>query len=580
MTGDAPRQIPARRGFSVSYNGRTLLSTIDPIGQAERLADSVALRDRTLYLCPSPLLGYGLERLLARMADEAPQSALLCIEADEQLLRLASESFSGTLQANENVKLSGAVDAVALYAFVRRVWGRGRRFRRVETLRFSGGWQLFPDLYRSCEEVLSSEIALDWGNALTLSKLGRLYMRNALRNLALIPRYPSLSTLKESAFSFGNTPALVLGAGPSLDELLDGLAAHFGAGLDKDKRPFRIICVDTCLQILKARNIEPDLAVVLESQHWNLSDFIGLGDWKPCAALDLSALPASARLPGLCGFLFFTPWTEIRLFSRLKQAGLLPQAFPPLGSVGLSATAIALSLTSGPVLVGGMDFSYTVDASHARSSPAHRARLNRHNRLHSLLNVAALEAPSFTALSKLGTQVQSSPVMRNYRDLFEREFSAVGRVFDTRSNGLPLGVKTLSWNVFLETLESGSRVQNGQGYPLDMEGKLAEDLAEKLAAFIADEKERLTELKTLLSGETPDPDHDPERQAFPLEKLETLIDECDYLWAHFPDYAGTGGYRPQTKELAAGTPTAISFLKRLRAEIDPAQQAFSYYCQV
>jgi len=43
------------------------------------------------------------------------------------------------------------------------------------------------------------------------------------------------------------------------------------------------------------------------------------------------------------------------------------------------------------------------------------------------------------------------------------------------------------------------------------------------------------------------------------ERLTVLISECDYLWAHFPDYAASR--RPVIGD--------ISFLKRLRMEIDP-----------
>ncbi|MCL2601026.1 MAG: hypothetical protein FWD88_07595 [Treponema sp.] len=52
------------------------------------------------------------------------------------------------------------------------------------------------------------------------------------------------------------------------------------------------------------------------------------------------------------------------------------------------------------------------------------------------------------------------------------------------------------------------------------------------------------------------------------ETLDTLIDECDYLWAHFPDYAASNR-RPTKADLEAGTDTAVSFLKRLRVEADP-----------
>jgi hypothetical protein len=52
------------------------------------------------------------------------------------------------------------------------------------------------------------------------------------------------------------------------------------------------------------------------------------------------------------------------------------------------------------------------------------------------------------------------------------------------------------------------------------------------------------------------------------DSLIALIDECDYLWAHFPDYAAAGRH-PGKAELETGSPAAISFLKRLRIEIDP-----------
>jgi hypothetical protein len=558
MPGDVPSLIKARRGFTVSYGGKNLLSKIDPVGQAEQLADSLPMQDRTLYFCPSPLLGYGLEKLLGRMP---PNSALLCIEADEQLFRLSLENFSAALKTDKRLRLSDTPDKTALCVFVRRTWGE-RYFRRVVPVRLGGGWRLFPELYNSLEETLRREIALDWGNALTLTKLGRLYIRHTLRNLALIPRYPSIAKL-----SFGGAPVLVLGAGPSLDALLEGLIRRFGEELYKPARPFRIVCADTCLPALRARNIRPDLAVILESQHWNLRDFIGLGGWQIRCAVDLSALPLSAKLPWTEVYLFFTPWTELRLFKRLKQAGLLPETVPPLGSVGLSAAAIALLITSGPVLVGGMDFSFTVDSYHARSTPGHLDKLTRQNRFQSLFNAAAFDTGAYGAAAKSGERVQSSPAMRNYRNLFEQEFAAEPRLFDTVSCGLPLGLKTLSAEEFFDRLHGGAHTAE-QADETEIrrtaDAEILRTAGESLAAFIRAEKGRLAILKNTLTG----------MSAVSTGEMEALIDECDYLWAHFPDYAGTGGRRPKQEDFAAGTPPAISFLKRVRAEIESALKIY------
>ena len=568
MSGDVPQQTPARRGYSVFYKGKTLLSNIDPITQAERIADSIPIQERTLYVCLSPIYCYGLEKLLKRMADNAPNSAVLCIEADENLYRISQENFNTGLIDKSRLALTNLYEKSALCNFVRQNWGR-RRFRRLHKVCLTGGWQLFPELYDSLTETLQKEIALDWNNALVLAKLGRLYIRNALCNLELLSRYPSLLQ-----FYFGNAPLLVLGAGPSLDTLLNSLERHFDRKLDKSIRPFRIVCVDTCLLSLKARNIEPDLVVILESQHWNLADFIGLGNWIIPAAVDLSALPASAKLSALKPCLFFTPWTELRLFNRMNKQGLLPLVFPPLGSVGLSAVSIALRMTQGPVLTGGMDFSFTLDSYHARSSPRHLEKLCRQNRFTGLFNTAAFMG-AVKLLSKNGRQTLSNPAMRSYRDMFEQEFAANTRLYDTECAGLPLGIPVLPEREYLALLESQSRHNSRPGLNAQPLTLPVPPKKQQLRDFIQSEKESLSSLKNFLSGKTPgEPRENQPKEDFSVEKLENLIDECNYLWAHFPDYAETGGQRPSAQELSAATPQAISFLKRLRAEIDPVLRIY------
>jgi hypothetical protein len=540
--------LTAGRGGFV-YQGKTLLSGIDPAGRAERTADAVPLRDRTLYFCPSPLYGYGLERLLARIGAEAPGSALLCVEAESALYDLTLSRFAPSAAAVSRLRITNISESAALCAFVRQAWG-GRVFRRVEMIRLSGGWQLFPELYNGLAGALRREIAVGWGNALTLAKLGRRYFRNALRNLALIPRCPSIGEL-----SFGAAPVLALGAGPSLDPLLDGLAARFGAALKSPlARPFKIVCVDTCLPALRERGVRPDLAVILESQHWNLRDFIGSLGWDVPSAMDLSALPATGRVLSGGVYLFVTAWTELRLFERLEAAGLLPASLPPLGSVGLCAVEIARRISRGTIIAGGIDFSFTLDSYHARSTPGHADKLRRHNRLQSLLNASAVFGPAtFGAISKSGLTVWSNPAMRGYRGLFEREFAADPRLFDVSGSGLPLGITTLPPEAAFDVLETGG-VEAAREIQPERPGG---NLAEALIVFLEEEQIRLTKLRNILTGEAPP------------GGLETLIDECDCLWAHFPDYAGAGR-RPGAEELAGGGAGALSFLKRLRAEIDPA----------
>ncbi|MCL2191932.1 MAG: DUF115 domain-containing protein [Treponema sp.] len=542
------------QGFS--YKGKTLLSGVDPSGRADRIAEAVDITDRTLYLCPSPLCGYGLECLLARIA-QAKDSALLCIEIEPELFNLSMETFPDPLKNHPLLRFAARPIADELCRLIRREWGP-RIFTTVRTVRLNGGWQLHPVMYEALERALKKEMALEWSNAMTLTKLGRRYIRNALRNLALLPMCSSLDEL-----SFGRTPVLVLGAGPSLDGTLDGLSAHFGKALHSTEgRSFRIVCVDTCLPALKARGIMPDLAIILESQHWNLEDFIGLSNWKVPIAMDISALPRSGDVLSCGRYLFFTPWAELRIFKRLDAAGLLPETLPPLGSVGLNAVAIALQLSSGTVITAGLDFSYTLDLFHSRSSPGHKARLRRQNRFTGILNADAAFGVTVSAVtSKNGEKVFSNPALYGYRDLFEREFAEFGcsppQLFDIAGNGLSLGIKALTLETAFDILSATGRTVPKPRHADHDETEVA-TLAEELKAFAQVEQDRLMLLRGMLTGKT----------CMDHGALDTLINECDYLWAHFPDCAASNR-RPPQAEMEAGTDAAVSFLKRVRVEIDP-----------
>jgi hypothetical protein len=473
-----------------------------------------------------------------------------------------------------------AEDPGGLCAFVRKTWGE-RRFRRVEVLRLGGGWQLSPELYDEAARFLRRDMAISWGNAMTLIKLGRLYIRNAVKNLSLLPGAADISAL-----DFGAAPLLVLGAGPSLDALLRGLLERFGeAAREPATRPFRIIAADTSLPCLRERGIRPDLAVILESQHWNLGDFVGSRGWGIPAAMDLSAQPESSRVLGAGVFLFATEWTDLRLFGRLERAGLLPSPLTPLGSVGPAAAALALRSGRGPVLTGGIDFSFTLDSYHARSSPGRLSRLAGATRFLSLINPApAFRRGTFRSLSKAGHPVRSDPAMRGYRDLFEEEFSGEARLRDILGPGLPLGVQTLSPEEAFNILADAAS---------DRDAAPATDAAalppravppspppsaragspprrgvtpEALRAFAEEEKARLIRLREILSGEkTPAGERAGEEAGAREGETERLLDECDYLWAHFPECAG-GNRGPAGQGAPAGD---LSFLKRVRAEIDP-----------
>lgn len=616
MNHEVPRPLPARRGLSLSYQGKTLLSTIDPIAQAERAARSYTLKERTLYIVASPLFGYGITALLEALP---ANSKIMCLEVDEHLYSVTKDEFFRTIPAE--VPYVVVHTAEELCGYVRNLWGP-RTFRRVELVTLNGGWTLYEDLYKALLSALQHDIAIDWSNAMTLSRMGRLYAKNALKNLSTWAKRPSIDELH-----FGQSPVLLAGAGPSLDLLLDQLIQEYPAVRNTTERQFRIICVDTALQSFLARSIPVDLVVALEAQIWNLKDFIGHGSVPFALAMDLSAHPSTIQFAEDRTYFFYTPWTELAFLDRLEQRRLLPHPIPPMGSVGLTATAIALSLTSGPVYIGGLDFAFTAELYHSKSSPSYQRLYLGQNRLCPLSSVTAgFKEGVYRVRGLHGQQVLTDRILQRYRDLFIRDFGGDTRLVDLRPSGLDLQMRTGSLQELIGNADiagqagtagqdgstgktgitdrantagwaciagwagsagqadiagqagttdwantagrantagwAGSAVRaniasrtNTAGQSMNRDATAPSDAhtgkAGAIRALLAEELASLKRLRAILSGEAPAAAGEPDR----------LLDYCDYLWAHFPECAAAGRQRPGTDSL--------SFLKRVRAELDP-----------
>lgn len=491
--------------------GKALLSRIDPVTQAERIAEAQDVKPLTLYLVPRPLFGYGLAAFLQKL----PQSSrILALETDEALFEWTRRNIEHTLFAGGRFSLMFAPSPgmFLLGAGNLFLW---RDFRRVELFANSGAWQYDAPAFDALLDAAQTELAQGWSNAMTLTRLGRLFARNAFHNLPLLAHCPSADRL-----NFGADSTLVAGAGPSLEEAARELSS---TGRYRGER-WRIVAVDTALPALFAWGIKPDLVVALESQHWNAGDFTGLYGQNIPLAMDFSALPLTARVFAGAPYLFWTEWTPLRFFDRLNAAGLLPLPLPALGSVGLSAYALACRLTTGRVAAAGLDFAFTADLYHCRASPSHRRLLRENSRFHSMYPLASVYRegsfslagrPDETIMLLKDSSWRSDPSLARYRTLFAglrgRNLETTGFLSKTKRRSSPAEP---DWN-----------------------------------AFAGAEQERLEKLLDILAA------------SGNLSSLDSLLDECDYLWAHFPECAGKNGWRPPISN--------TGFLKRVRAEIEP-----------
>ncbi len=419
MNGERPRVVDTAGGVCVIHRGRHLYSRFDASALPRALVARLEPLPRTLYLVPSPLAFHGVPELAARLPES---SAVLCAELDPELLELASGFAPGRVPADGRVVFPATVDPEAVIAAA----GPLGRFRRVVELRLSGGRDLRPSAYDALFEALRDRIASSWRNRSTLCAMSALWTRNILRNLG------GVGNIELRALPRVDGPVIVLGAGPSLDDL---------PSWPDRRRPY-LLAADTALPALLGRGIVPDCVVCLEGQVYNLADFHGLRGRPLDLVIDASAHPSAFRRVRGPKRIVVSRWDDLTFLDRLAALPFVADAVPPLGSVGVLALRVALDMTDGPVFVSGLDFSFAPGRTHARGSPSERAEERRENRLYGRRR--QWEA-SFGPRAKRSGGLVYDSVLESYAAGLADLARGTGRVYDLRRGGLELGLPRAAW---------------------------------------------------------------------------------------------------------------------------------------
>ena len=433
MDTDAPTPIAGggEACVSVRYRGRDLYPQVSPESAALRRVAALTPQPNTLYLLPSPLLFYGVPELLAKIPES---SRLLCVEADQALMKFSLKWVPKHRYSHPRTTFIRANSGGAVVSVVREIgiWN----FRRVELVSLSGGYSLHRFSYREILSLLDTEIRSFWRNKMTLIHIARLWVKNLYRNLARLA-LDGCTTIPSTTDLTVRAPVIVIGAGASLESTLRFLKWAQGKAC--------LLAVDTALPILKDAGIEPTLVIALESQHVNLKDFM---DWKGSGLpilTDLTAHPAPIRILDGPVFYFSSRITErMALLDRVDDAGLLPEIFPPLGSVGIAAIHAALHLTEEPVFFTGLDFSYELGKTHAVGAPSWRTTMINADRFSPPgWFGACLARPLVRCRDKFGRECITDTVLESYRDLL-RTIADGGqrdRLFDMGVTGLDTGAE-------------------------------------------------------------------------------------------------------------------------------------------
>lgn len=527
------------QGFTVSYNERFLYSKYNPSRVIIQTIENLTIQPGTLFLCNSPALNYGLAELSAKLPEKC--FMLLC-EADGELYEFESQNLEPLPKNAARITLKELQNLPFLLQKPEYTFANGKSlppagtFRRVIRLDFSAGVQFHAEYYDQVYQATTAAIKTFWVNRITLNKFGRRYSRNFFSNLKKLPQ----TTPIQNYFGKIEKPILVLGAGESLNTTL------------KDLEPIRsnffILCADTALQACITRQITPDGVFIEEAQSVITKAFIGAlkGDFQLFAGLSSIPLLSKIYKPQQISY-FTTLYTNATFIDLLSKQGLLPPQNEPMGSVGLTAVYYALKFRKSvniPVIVSGLDFSYTAGTTHAKGTMAHKTRLFSNTRLQPVQNYAAAyseAAVTFTDIT--GNQMVTTPTLQGYANLFNNLFSSEENLYDARTCGIKLNipVTTLSSKTLLSFANNKS-ISKPETSDKNIINKL------ELETFFTNEHKTLETLRDILSGKAKLPPDEQEA------KIRELAIPREYLYLHFPDGQTFAYTKP--------------FLNRLRAEID------------
>lgn len=496
---------PEHSGEPLRWEGRHLYPVQDPVGATTLKLLQYPRQPQTLYFFPSPLLLYGFAEFLAALPERC---AVILYEHQPELRHLSQEAWAPFLQ-DARVRVLEKDEEAAVQT-VLQGWKEGR-FRRVMLLRVTGGVLLHSRRYQDILAKLENEIQAWWKNRLTSIRLGPLWIRNLLVNLHRLATAPALDTWQTGR------PILVCGAGSSLEAVLPLAAAH--------RERFFLLVVDTALPVVLAAGLKPDAIVAVEAQFHNLGDFLGARDSGIPVLADLTSYPRALDVCAGPVAFFNSDFGSLALLERLEAASLRPPLLPPLGSVGVTAVAVALRLTKGPVWLAGLDFSFQHGKSHATEAPFLQAARYRQTRLQAgdFFHTTA-NRPSRTAAGKQGQAVQTTSILETYASVLAQLIQTERRVFDLGPAGLPLGpvLPLANWQ---SQLQSSPRLPPWTTGDTPAAVPLAG--AARLANFLQTEADRL---QTCL-----DQFDRVNATGQGLDELVSSLNALDYLYFSFPD---------------------------------------------
>jgi len=386
--------------------GAYLHSRYDPMKEARRI---VAGGD---IAAPSAavVLGFGLGYLAEAFTDHHPDKPLIVIEEKPaRFLQALAARDLRKLLACPGITWCIGEEAEAIMMQVEQL-----PLQKLSVLRLAGARGARErGYYRRIETLLSSVLDRRKVNINTLKRFGELWVRNLLSNLGSFISSPGICVGEKR---FPDIPALVLAAGPSLDEVLPDLKAL--------RQRCLIVAVDTSYRFCRYQGVEPDFLVTVDPQYWNSRHLDWLSRAGSILVSESSAHPRVFRLRGgrdediyfVSSFFPLGAYIE----ELIGKRGLIGAG----GSVATTAWDLCRYLGCSPIYMAGLDLGFPGMRTHARGAFFEESMHGRSTRFYTaeLMNFDYLHQAQPMALKNNdGGRTLTDRRMLIYKSWFENQ---------------------------------------------------------------------------------------------------------------------------------------------------------------
>lgn len=333
---------------NIIYKNVLIHDKDDPIQEAYDLFHSLNYDKKTdIHL----IFGLGLGYVLKRFCLSAKGKVLL-FEPNLDILRLTLEAVDLSTELNkENVFIIDNIDDLRPYFEKLFFIKSDTTFTHLESYKITN-----TELYLKLLEDIPYLTGIYVSNYKNLMQKSHIWTTYGLLNM---PAFLSHYNLEDLRGKLKGLPAVILSAGPSLDESIEEIK--------KNRDKCVVFCVGAALKSAYKNGIVPDFALFVEHSDSN-SQFFGLDLSETNVILQASTHEEVHKIKAKKIFNYY-PNNDLLHKWLGRIAGVPLDDYYNKGTVSLTALFSAKIMGCDPIILTGQDLAYTGGKCYTSSNP-------------------------------------------------------------------------------------------------------------------------------------------------------------------------------------------------------------------